>query len=68
MSEHSEKYGMLPCPFCGSDDLRITNLMSSVKCGGCGTMVTMSGAQICAAGYGKENRAERLVLCWNKRI
>lgn len=67
MSEYSEKYGMLPCPFCGSDDLKITNLMSSVKCEGCGIMVTMSGAQIRAAGCGSRTRAERLVLCWNQR-
>lgn len=67
MSETSEKYGLDVCPFCGSDNLEIRNMSSSVKCNGCGIMCTISSQHIVAFGRGKENRIAGLIACWNRR-
>ena len=67
MSETSERYGMDVCPFCGSDDLEIKNLASSVKCNGCGMMCTISTNHIAAFGRKKDDRITGLVACWNRR-
>ena len=67
MSEVSEKYSMSACPFCGSDDLEIKNMSSSVRCNGCGMMCTISSKNIMAFGRKKDDRILGLVTCWNRR-
>lgn len=57
----NEKFELLPCPFCGSDDIRISPedkqlRLSHVECHGCGIDVS----------YG--NCLQSSIEIWNRRV